>query len=305
MGLNVANKIVNTNKIECDGTVQVTLSLSASPDITSNPTDIVLILDRSGSMAGEPLLAMKEGAKAFIDIIDEATDSMKDGQIGGGSKIGIVSFSTTATKDTQLITDVADLKDSVDNINASGSTNHADAFRKAIELFDPLSTNAKVIIMFTDGKTTEGTDPSIEAALARSMGITIYCIGLIGDTGIDINALNDWATDPDSAHVVVAPTPSDLVDLFKDLAENISKPGATNIVVDEIVNTGFVITDIFSPTKGTAQLINETTIKWTIDKLGVSGNEGASLIFLAKYTENVSTTKNINKSITYSDNEGK
>lgn len=37
--------------IDCAGTLKVTLALSASPDITSAPTDIVLILDRSGSMA--------------------------------------------------------------------------------------------------------------------------------------------------------------------------------------------------------------------------------------------------------------
>ena len=50
-------------------------------------------------MAGSPLANLKNGAKAFIDIIDEATDSSKDGQIGSGSHIGIISFSGVATKD--------------------------------------------------------------------------------------------------------------------------------------------------------------------------------------------------------------
>lgn len=59
----------------------MTLALTAAPDIVENPTDIVLILDRSGSMAGAPLAAVKEGAKTFIDIIDEATDGSQDGQI--------------------------------------------------------------------------------------------------------------------------------------------------------------------------------------------------------------------------------
>lgn len=54
----------------------------AEPDITAHPVDVVLILDRSRSMAGSPLANLKNGAKAFIDIIDEATDSAKDGQIG-------------------------------------------------------------------------------------------------------------------------------------------------------------------------------------------------------------------------------
>lgn len=107
MGITNSNKELNTNHIDCGDSFKVTLSLTAEPDIVNNPTDIVLILDRSRSMAGSPLANLKNGAKKFIDIIDEATDSTKDGQIGFGSRIGIVSFADTARQDTQLITSAA------------------------------------------------------------------------------------------------------------------------------------------------------------------------------------------------------
>ena len=84
MGVTSSNKKISVDRIECDGSLKVTLALSASPDILTNPTDIVLVLDRSGSMAGSPLVNMKAGAKTFIDIIDEATDSSQDGNIGSG-----------------------------------------------------------------------------------------------------------------------------------------------------------------------------------------------------------------------------
>lgn len=61
--------------------------------------------------------------------------------------------------------------------------------------------------MFTDGKTTAGAPPAPVAAAARAQGIVIYCIGLLGSDGVDVNALNDWATDPDASHVAVTPTP--------------------------------------------------------------------------------------------------
>ena len=68
--------------------------------------------------------AVKNGAKAFIDIIDEATDSSKDGQIGSGSHIGIVSFSGVVTKDTGMITSVAEIKAAVDALSVDSFTNH-------------------------------------------------------------------------------------------------------------------------------------------------------------------------------------
>ena len=304
MGITNSNKQIDVTQIDCEGTLKVTLALAAAPDISSNPTDIVLVLDRSGSMAGSPLANMKTGAKTFIDIIDEATDSSQDGTIGSGSRIGIVSFADTAVADTQLITSVAVLKTAVDALTAGGSTNHADAFAKAVQLFDPASSNAKVIVMFTDGKTTAGIPPAPVAAAARASGIIIYCIGLIGADGIDVNVLNDWATDPDASHVAVTPDDAELEDLFADLAANISKPGATNIVIDEIVNPDFNIISVIPPNRGTAMMLDSNTLQWKISELGVSGNEGASLEFFIRHIGQNGGTKLVNQSIAYSDTEG-
>ncbi len=304
MGITNSNKQIDALQIDCSGTLKVTLALSAAPDISSNPTDIVLVLDRSGSMAGSPLANMKSGADTFIDIIDEATDNTQDGTIGSGSRIGIVSFADTAAANTQLITSVADLKAAVGSLTAGGSTNHADAFTKATELFDPMSLNAKVIVMFTDGKTTSGPPPAPVAAAARAAGIVIYCIGLTGADGIDVNVLNDWATDPDASHVAVTPDDAELEDLFADLAANISRPGATDIVINETVNPDFIITSITPPTKGTAMSVNTTSLQWKISELGTSANEGATLEFYIKHISTDSGTKLVNQSITYSDQEG-
>lgn len=304
MGVTSFNKELTVTQIDCGGSFNVRLSLAAEPDIVSNPTDIVLILDRSGSMAGSPLANLKNGAKKFIEIIDEATDGTGDGQIGNGSHIGIVSFADTATQDTQLITSVADLDAAVDALSSGGSTNHEDSFTKALELFNPTSSNAKIMVMFTDGVTTAGGNPNIVATAAKAQGVIIYCIGLSGNGGLDVQALNDWASDPDSAYVAITPDDEELEDLFEDLAQNISKPGATNIVITDNILPCFQITSLSTPTKGTATLVDSTSVKWKIDELGVTQSEGAVLEFTVQHVGPCTGITEVNESIDYNDDEG-
>lgn len=303
MGITNSNKETSVDRIECGGSFQVRLSLTAEPDIVSNPTDIVLILDRSGSMTGSALANLKIGANTFIDIIDEATDGTQDGQIGSGSRIAVVSFADTASKDTQLITSVSDLKAAVNALTAGGNTNHADAFTKASELLAG-STNAKVMVMFTDGETTVGPNPSPFAASARAAGTIIYAIGLSGTGGVDVDALEDWASKPASAYVAITPDAADLEELFAELARNITNPGATEIVLTDQVASCFRITSVAMPTKGTASLLGTNTVQWRINELGVTQSEGAVLDFTVEHVGPCSGTVAVNESISYDDAEG-
>ena len=304
MGITNSNKLISSDTIDCGGELTVSLTLSASPDIVDNPTDIVMILDRSGSMEGEPLENLKLGANTFIDIIDKATDSTQDGNIGSGSRMAVVSFADTASADTQLITSVAELKEATESLKAGGFTNHSDAFSKAFELFDPASNNAKVMVMFTDGKTTAGAPPSQVAETAKAAGAVIYVIGLIGSDGIDMTALNDWASDPDASHTAVAPTAAALEQIFADLAKNISKIGATDIVIDEMIHDNFKLVNVAQPTVGTVSILNSTALRWNIEELGVEGSEGASLQFTVKHIGDTQGLMPVNESISYSDSEG-
>lgn len=304
MGVTNSNKVISAERIDCDGSLKVTLTLTAAPDIISSPTDIALVLDRSGSMTGTPLASMKTAAKTFIDIISQSTGGQPTGEIGAGSRMGIVSFANTAAQNTQMITSVDTLKDAVNGLTAGGNTNHAEAFQQAMALFEPASGNAKVMVMFTDGNTTTGAPPAPVAAAARAQGIVIYCIGLIGSDGVSADTLNDWATDPDNTHVAITPDAADLEELFAELAANISKTGATDIEINEVVNADFAITGILNPSAGSAAMLNATSLRWTIPALGVRASESAVLEFLIRHVGGEPGTKLVNESITYADAEG-
>ena len=254
-------------------------------------------------MSGIPLDNLKKGALKFIDILDESTDGSRNGQIGGESRIGIVSFATTATQDTQLITSVHDLNEAVEALMANGRTNHQDAFIKALDLFGPASTNEKILVMFTDGVTTEGGDPEPITTAAKAEGVIIYVIGLSGNGGIDEQTLKDWASDPDSAYVAITPDDEKLEDLFEDLAQNISKPGAKNIVITDEIDDCFRIVSVSTPTKGTASLLDSQTVQWKIAELGVKESEGASLEFTVEHIGPCSGTIEVNSHISYDDDD--
>lgn len=51
-------------------------------------------------MTGTPLASMKTAAKTFIDIISQSTGGQPTGEIGAGSRMGIVSFANTAAQNT-------------------------------------------------------------------------------------------------------------------------------------------------------------------------------------------------------------
>ncbi len=305
MGITSSNKVVDRSEVGCDGEFQVTLALTAAPDIIENPTDIVLVLDCSGSMSGVPLAAMKEGSDTFINIIQQATDDGSgSGDLGSGTRMGVVSFSSTAVVDAPLTASVSQLKGAVDALTAGGSTNHGDAFAKATQLLETGTNPVKVMVLFTDGNTTAGPPPAPIAAQARDKGIIIYCIGLVGADGLDVSALNNWATDPDSVHVAIAPTPADLEAIFAELAANLTKPGATDLKIVEQLNPDFEIVNIVTPAKGTVEQQSDTQLTWKMDSLGVSGVESATLAFRARHRGVTGGVKQVNQSIQYSDAQG-
>lgn len=305
MGITSSNKVVDRSEVSCDGEFQVTLALTAAPDIIENHTDIVLVLDRSGSMSGVPLAAMKEGSDTFIDIIQQATDDGSgSGDLGSGTRMGVVSFSSSAVVDAPLTASVSQLKGAVDALTAGGSTNHGDAFAMATQLLETGTNPVKVMVLFTDGNTTAGPPPAPIAAQARDKGIIIYCIGLVGADGLDVSALNNWATDPDSVHVAIAPTPQDLEEIFAELAANLTKPGATDLKIVEQLNPDFEIVNIVTPAKGSVEQQSDTQLTWKMDSLGVSGVESATLAFRVRHRGVAGGVKKVNQSIQYSDAQG-
>ena len=294
-----ANKTTNKTSLAFGDTMQVTLSITAEPTIISNPVKIALLLYRSGSMRGQAMESLKSGAKDFVSIIAHNTGSPDGSELLGGSEIGIISFSATATVDSPLTTSVSQLDAAIDALQAQGNTNQAAAFGQAQAMLG--TTGRRICVMFTDGEPTVGPAPAPVAQALRESGVEIYCIGLVGTDGINEETLREWASTPSSKYVRVSPTPEELEQLFKEVAEDISEPGAENVLIEELVSEGFVIIDIAAPEFGAVMQLSPRALDWRIPVLGKTGEQTASLTFTVRYEGSFTGTIPVNESIRFTD----
>lgn len=151
--------------------------------------DLMLVLDRSGSIDSGELTTMKTAAKAFVDGIAPTTS---------GAHIGQSSFATTGTLDTHLSDDATAIKANIDAIISSGFTNLYDGITLATaELANPGDGHDRddgdspdFMVIITDGAPNEpGTEAQAQAAAiaaanaAKADGIEIFVVGVGTTTG--------------------------------------------------------------------------------------------------------------------------
>lgn len=299
-GTVTGDKTLGVTDIQCGGTVPVTVTLNAETGIAGNPADIELVLDRSGSMQGQPIIDLKAAAKSFVDIIDQATDGSLNGVIANGTRVGVVSFADGASVNAGLTSDAAAVKTAIDSLVAVGQTNHSAAIITAqAELAGSVPANAKKMIIITDGQTTVPPDASPAAASARAAGTEIFGIGLrVTDFEAEIK---DWTTDPDEGvHYFFAPDSGQLQQIFATIGAAIVVPAATNVQVVDSVGPQFSISGA-AVSKGSV-VQNGNNLTWTIGELRT---ESVTLTFTATHLATAGGgTLAVNPAVSYSDTQG-
>ena len=291
----VANpkKTVDVTSIGCGGTATVTLGFQSAASLALKPADIVLIMDRSSSMNQERLTFAKAAAKQLIDMVDGARD--------GATRMGIVSFGTEATEDVALTSNFNDLKPAIDALVRGGYTNHKAAFEAAGNLLSVPSAIRQVVIMFTDGETTNSPDPDPAVQALKDKGIEVFCIGLVTDPAF----LNRWASDPDSTHVAHTDDPAQLDRVFRQIAAEVILAGAMDVVIQEQLTPDFKIVKIHRPDVGTAAITGPQTLTWSIDATGIREQpDYTELSFDVMHIGSTGGVLPINQSVLYTDREG-
>lgn len=168
---------------------------------TSQPLDIVLVLDTSGSMSGSKMTNLKNAANSFIDATAENNRGLEQDQ---QTRLAIVQFANGANTEQQLnyITDqnAQQYKNTINSFGANGSTYAEEGLHQAQNVLDRngRADVQQIVIFFTDGEPNHGNGFDNEVAAeavntAHEMkqgGTIIYAIGVM-------NGANSSVTDDD------------------------------------------------------------------------------------------------------------
>ncbi len=147
------------------------IPLRAGPDGRAAADDLALVLamDTSGSMAGEPMQAAGQAARALLS------------RLAPDDRVSVVTFATVPSVRTALTADRGLLDSIMDSLVADGWTALYDAVGLGVAELEGAPEERRVMLLLSDGQdfggvSTAGREGSIDRA--RESGVTVYAVGL-------------------------------------------------------------------------------------------------------------------------------
>jgi len=144
------------------------------------PVEIMMVLDRSGSMAGQPFADLKVAAKSFLDFFTDSQNS---------DKMGLISFSTAARVERGLGSNsVTPMKTAINAMSTQLWTNAEDAIHQAdgpMGFTDqtgvPMQDRTKqFLVFFSDGR------PNVFRGAFRRAGVVYDALVSVNSGNCDL-----------------------------------------------------------------------------------------------------------------------
>lgn len=199
--------------------LNVTGKRSSTSQTVSQPVDIALVLDNSGSMnycmngdqpsyspcRGDNAVrsaALKAAVTTFLNGVDMQNETIANAD--NKVQVSLVSFAKTASTLSELTSDVMTLKTRVKSLKPQGATNTAAGFREAKSTLDKdKRTNAiKYVVFFTDGVPTtssafDNTVANNTLTIAKQLkdaNVGVYSVGIFSGADTSVTSCN-WLSD--------------------------------------------------------------------------------------------------------------
>ncbi|MCB4863477.1 DUF7604 domain-containing protein [Bifidobacterium pseudocatenulatum] len=203
--------------------LNVTGKRSSTSQTVSQPVDIALVLDNSGSMnycmsgrqpfyfppcsGDDPVrsAALKTAVTAFLDGVDTQNKTIANAD--NKVQVSLVSFADSASTLSGLTPDITTLKTKVNSLKPQGATNTADGFSEAKSTLDKdTRTNAiKYVVFFTDGvpttnnafSSTVANNTLTTAKQLKDANVGVYSVGIFSGADASVTSY-DWRTNTDT-----------------------------------------------------------------------------------------------------------
>ncbi|MDR1187447.1 MAG: VWA domain-containing protein [Bifidobacteriaceae bacterium] len=168
---------------------------------TREPTDVMLVLDSSGSMLDNDPGRLRVTAASLL------IDALKD-----GDRVGVVDFDQTARLLQPLSDDFQAAKSALARVRANGGTNLSAPMSLALSRLDSIDWKGskRAIVLLTDGV---GSYDKVLTQWAKERGIVVYTVGLGRATD---EALLDEIASQTGGKFFLADSADDLVGIFRD-----------------------------------------------------------------------------------------
>ncbi len=171
--------------------------------------EVVVVIDTSGSMDGDPLDAAKAAAQDFVASLSEDT-----------TRVGLVGFGATASTRADFDASRADVRRAIDGLDAGGETALYDALvLAASELSD--GDARKFVVVLSDGTDT-ASSATLDDAAAELLdrGVNLYAITLQSEDA-DFSGLQNLAAQVDG-QVVAASDAASLSETYAAIASRLT-----------------------------------------------------------------------------------
>jgi tight adherence protein B len=173
---------------------------------SGRPVDVVLALDVSGSMIGEPMVSAINAARRFVQTVQP------------GLRVGLVTFSDRATVVQGLTEQPERLLQPLQGLSAGGETALYDAVSRAASMFS--GDAQRNIVLLSDGGDTASAQSLQQAADEVSeAGATVFSVGW-RTSETDIAALRTLSKETGGRYASAGT--ADVESLYRGLAAELS-----------------------------------------------------------------------------------
>jgi len=171
--------------------------------------DVVLVVDRSGSMQGQKFADLQSAIDVFVTTLGETPVD---------EKVGLASYNQDASRDVALTESLTEVTSGLAGLDTGGRTSISRGMSAGAEIIDAgrdAMFVERTMIVMTDGLHNEGPEPSTVAHELAAQGVQLHTVTF--GSGADQARMRDVAIIGRGRHFH-ALTASELRDAYREIA---------------------------------------------------------------------------------------